>query len=189
MARRRYRKSYRRPKGRWCSNIKNVNKTATYTITAAQQVAGGTLWMSDLLAENPAQADNTVSQIYTVKNFDISFFLEYDCNSPTTTGFLDGFACYIVYVPQGFTVNNEIINTHPEWIMAMRYVGEPKNDTTEQQQFLPFRIRSRMARKLNTGDGIYFLAVGRRDPIQVATTTITLNLDTKGLVRWWTKAN
>ena len=185
MARRTRRKYYRRSRGRWCANIKNVYKVATYNLSQAQLVAGGTLWASDLLAENPAQSDNTVSQIYTTKNFDFSFYIE----SAEIANFLDGFSCYIVYVPQGFTLSNEIITTHPEWIMGVRFIGQPKEDT-QQQQNLPFRIKSRLARKLNTGDSIHFLTIGRRDPVPGATAgTFDLNLKIKGLVRWWTNAN
>lgn len=183
MAKKRYRKYYRRSRGRWSANIKNVNKTATFNLSAAEVQAGGTLWLSDLLAENPAQVDNSVSQIYTVKNIDFSFYIEYK-NAIT---FLDNFSCYIVYIPQGFTLSEDVIRTHPEWIMAMRYLGQPKGDD-QQQMHLPFRIKTRMARKLNTGDQIQFLVVGTRDPYNT-NNAIPVILDVKGLVRWWTKAN
>lgn len=183
MAKKRYRKYYRRSRGRWSANIKNVSKTATYNLQSSEVQAGGTLWISDLLAENPAQTDNTVSQTYTVKNFDFSFYVEYK-NSIT---FLDNFACYIVYIPQGFNLDQDVIRTHPEWIMAMRYIGQPEDDT-QQQYHLPFRIKTRMARKLNTGDQVHFLVTGTRDPYQTSSPQ-TVIIDVKGLVRWWTKAN
>lgn len=183
MARRRYRKFYRRSKGRWSANIKNVDKTATFNFTGAEITQGGTLWLSDLMAENPAQTDNTVSQTYTVKNFDFSFYIEHGNNLT----FLENFCCFIVYVPQGFTVDENIIKTHPEWIMAMRFIGETKNDTT-QQYYLPFRVKTRMARKLNTGDSIHFLITGVRDPYNTSTNTAVV-ISVKGIVRWWTKAN
>lgn len=184
MAKKRYRKYYRRSRGRWAANIKNVNKQASLTFSTAEMAAGGTLWMSDLLAENPAQADNSVSQIYTVKNFDFSFYIE---NDTAYNSVLDNFSCYIVYIPQGFELTNDVIRTHPEWIMAMRYIGQSKQDSQEQQ-YLPFRIKTRMARKLNTGDQIHFLVVGTRDPATYSS-AVTIKLDVKGLVRWWTKAN
>ena len=183
MARKRYRKYYRRSRGRWSANIKNVSKTATYTLGPSELQAGGTVWLSDLLAENPAQSDNSVSQIYTVKNFDFSFYLEDRNNQP----YLENFCCYIVYIPQGFTIDNDVIRTHPEWILAMRYIGQSKGDTTAQY-YLPFRIKTRMARKLNTGDAIHFLVTGSRDPYDTNATQ-TVIIDVKGVVRWWTKAN
>lgn len=186
---RRYRKYTRRSRGRWSSNIKNINKVANYSISADELSQGGTLWFSDLLTENPAQTDNSVSQTYTVKNFDFSFYIDsYIAASQINQAtLLDNFSCYIIFVPQGFTLSPDVIRTHPEWIMAMRFIGQPKADS-EQQQFLPFRIKTRMARRLNTGDAIHFLAIGTRDPFTYTLGT-ALNLQCKGLVRWWTKAN
>lgn len=101
--------------------------------------------------------------------------------------YLENFCCYIVYVPQGFTVDEDIIKTHPEWIMAMRFIGQIRGDTTSQY-YLPFRVKTRMARKLNTGDGVYFLVTGIRDP-HSTNANVNMTLYVKGTARWWTKAN
>lgn len=90
-----------------------------------------------------------------------------------------------MYVPQGMSVTVDYPQQHPEYIMAYRFIGSPENESTAAASGVrnPLRIRSRLARKLQTGDSIIFLLVG------VNTGTANLDVDIHGLVRWWTKAN
>lgn len=175
MARRRYRR-YRRRSGRWAPNITNLLSSIT---TVANSNFFGTID----LATNPAQTNQTVSQTYTVKRIELTLQLE----TPTSSGWstIENATGYIMYVPQGMTVTVDYPQQHPEYIMAYRYIGSPENESTAAASGVrnALRIRSRLARKLQTGDSIIFLLVG------VNTGTVNQDVDVHGLVRWWTKAN
>jgi len=160
-------------KGRWSANIKNIQETLDVD-------KDQTFFYNQILCENPPQAQNSVSQQYTAKNFEFTFELESTSNDELWFENLMG---YIMFVPQGYNVDDQLPFKHPEWIMAYKYYGSPKADETP----LPiFRIRTRLARRLQTGDSIIFLLIGRT---QAWEGTSKKRLNPKGLVRWWTKAN
>ena len=174
MAKRRTRK-FKRRTTRWSSNIaefSNQNLSA----------GAGVFFNSTTLATNPSQTTLGVSQIYTCKNFDINFTIE-SANSWS----LENMTAYIMFVPQGMVVDSNYNLDHPEYILNYKYLGSPTNTGTsvssESQQFQPTRLRTRMARKLQTGDGIILFIKGLNE----GTSTLSYNLS--GLVRWWTKAN
>ena len=169
MARKYYRKRYYRRKGRWSANIKNI---------ALSNNVEGNFFIYQTLCTNPVQNDNTVSQPYTVKNVEFSFMIE---NSETNKGLIEGCTIYIMYVPQGMNVDYNYPQLHPEYIMAYRYLGSPQTDGEENRN--PLKIKTRMARRLQTGDGVIFLMTG------VKGTTGAVSLGLSGIVRWWTKAN
>lgn len=179
MARRTRRKYYKR-KGRWSANIKTLTNN-TISIPSNTSFFG-----TQDLCTNPAQSDSTVSQQYTIKNIEITFELEMlNTNVAAAVECLVG---YIMYIPQGFTVTETLPNTHPEWIMAYKFIGSPTIDDTIntapiQNPRLPVRLKSRMARRLQTGDKIIFLITGNNS--YNGSGSLTVN----GLLRWWTKAN
>lgn len=180
MARRRtYRKRIRRT--RWASNLQDIAPT-TETATAGDfaNVIG--------LTTNPTQSVLSVSQIYTVKNFSIDFTLEAFGEG---AAFLEAMTAYIMYLPQGMTAGSDYHIQHPEYIMAYKYLGSPNpaasssaQASIEQQQFQPTRIRSRLSRKLNTGDSIILYIKGYNQ-----NTTGSYTYQLSGIVRWFTKAN
>ena len=92
-----------------------------------------------------------------------------------------------MFVPQGMTVTPNYNIEHPEYIMNYKYLGSPTGTGTstsaEVQQYQPFRLRTRLSRKLNTGDSVILFIKG----LNQGTGNININLS--GLVRWWTKAN
>ena len=179
----RYRKYSRRfrSKGRWSANIKTINTT----IPASQ----GSFYAAQDLCVNPSQSDSTVSQQYTVKNIELSFEIE---TTSLNSSFSDveNLVAYIMFVPQGYQVTETLPNTHPEWIMAYRFQGSPNvevgyvtNATPLQPGRQPFRVKTRMARRLQTGDKVVLLITG------TSNSETTRNLPINGIVRWWTKAN
>lgn len=168
MARRRYRR-YRRSKGRWSANIKNIDST--------QILPEGISGSSVDLCLNPPQNDLTVSQQYTVKNIELSVF----CDSDESTGYVEGVEHYIMYVPQGMQLSTDYNLQHPEYILAYYYQGNPTFDSTSMGYRL--KIKSRLARRLQTGDKIIYFWKCQRE----GSTSQTVHL--RGLVRWWTKAN
>lgn len=174
MARRRYRRYYRRKSGKWAPNIVKIASTNSAT--------PGEFYNAETLAINPVQTNTGVSQAFTCKNFEITFSLETETTN--TTAWLESVTAYIMYVPQGMNVTSAYYAEHPEYIMAYKYLGSPLYDATNQgQQFQPFKIRTRLSRKLQTGDSIILYIQGSNEN----TNSTPYNID--GVVRWWSKAN
>ena len=69
-----------------------------------------------------------------------------------------------MFVPQGMNVSTDYNIQHPEYIMNYKYLGSPTGTGTstsaEVQQYQPFRLRSRLSRKLNTGDSVILFIKG-----------------------------
>lgn len=168
MARRRSRR-FRRSSKRWSSNIQEIG--GLFSATA------GTWSNSETIIQNPVQTPSLVTQRYTVKNVEISFDID-----GVDTNYIEGITVYIMFVPQGFTVTDDYNLQHPEYIMAYKYLGSPTEDVGGQQ-YQPIRIRSRLARKLDSGDQLILFIKGTNQ----SQAPNTLRVD--GIVRWWTKAN
>lgn len=170
---RRYRRYSRRNRGRWSSNIRLINETPT------AGAPPGTFFLDITLATNPSPLPTTITQINTVKNVEFTYKTEI----PELQGsnLIEQLTGYIMYRPEGVVVTETLPITHPEWIMAYQYLGSPDVDNTNQ--YAPKRIKTRLSRRLNSGDSIIFLLTGRNDANQ----NIPININ--GLVRWWTKAN
>ena len=172
---RKTRRRYYKHRGRWCSNIQEIPQTQ-YT------VANSPFGDSITLVTNPIQATTGVSQIYTVKNIEVSMVAEIDEDDASPNDFED-LTYYIMYVPQGMNLTTDYNIEHPEYIMAYKYLGSPTLDGNQQYQ--PVKIKTRLARKLNTGDQIILFFKGRCNAGMGSNRIFRLG----GLVRWWTKAN
>lgn len=169
----RYYKKYYYKKGKWSPNI--------YTIGSSGLVAQtGNFYISQELAKNPVQTTTTISQSYTVKNVELNFELAGDSQQN-----ISGVVVYIMYAPQGITVNSSYANNHPEYIMAYRFLGKPNYLTTTSQNpgRNSIKVKSRLSRKLQTGDSIVLLIVGENTGNQGTAMQLS------GVFRWWTKAN
>lgn len=172
MARTNKRRRYYRSKGRWASNIQSLNLSGS----ASESSRFGD---SFTIAQNPGQSNSSVAQTYTVKNIEISAQLEVGDSTPAP---IEDISYYIMYVPEGYPISIDLPYNHPEWIMAYKYIGQTFGNT-QSSTYQPPKIKTRLARKLNTGDSIIFLYNGlnsSNNPHQVRLL---------GLVRWWTKAN
>lgn len=170
MARRIRRRRYYK-KAKWCPNLSDILNT---TVSAAS----GRFSATTTLTTNPNNSSSTVSQVYTVKNVEISFTIESD-----SSDYFDGVTAYIMFVPQGMNVNEDYHINHPEYIMAYKYLGSTVRTLNTGQPFQPIKVRSRLSRKLNTGDSIILYIAGQNNY------TNTASFSLSGLVRWWTKAN
>lgn len=180
MARSTRRKYYKRKSGRWAPNITKIRDQIV-----ANNVQGD-FSGNAVLCQNPTQSNARVSQAYTVKNFEITFTIEGD-TSAAMQG-LEGITAYIMYVPQSMNVTSSYYEQHPEYILNYKYLGSPAtySQTTgagEFQNFQPVRMKTRLARKLQTGDAIILYIHGTN----ATNASQTLLID--GVVRWWTKAN
>jgi len=168
----------RMKRSRWSANIQELNNQ---TLPAHSGQWSGTM----TLATNPTQNVLGVSNIYTVKNFDINFTIE-STNNIDGANALEAITAYIMFVPQGMNIDEHYNTNHPEYILNYKYLGSPPGTTTagaELQQFQPFRIRTRLSRKLQTGDSVILFLKGTN------TSSTDVNVFISGLIRWWTKAN
>lgn len=181
MARRRYRRYYKRKSGSWAANIQEVGNNLN--------ASTGTWSAAETIMTNPTQQNTFVSQTFTVKNIEISFNIDYESSTGGMGNYIEGVTAYIMFVPQGMDVTNDYNLQHPEYIMTYKYLGSPSNEYTgsgsqlANQQYQPFRVKSRLSRKLQTGDSIILFLKG----VNQSQTEIIFRLS--GLIRWWTKAN
>lgn len=137
------------------------------------------------LTSNPAQSDDSVSIKYTVKNINLQLELE---SNEGFAGTVENLQAYVMFIPQGFIPTGtpgayaDVPFQHPEWIMAHRFYGSAQLDASTHG-FPPVRLRSRLARKLDTGDRVVVIILGNN------TGTTSQTLDYRGLVKYNTKAN
>lgn len=172
------RRRYYRSKGRWSANIKPL------VDQSIQAAANSSFYGTIDLCQNPAQTDSTVSQQYTVKNVELNSEIEFDSNNSSgSQAQIESLIAYIMYVPQGMVVTETYSSFHPEYILAMRFLGSPNSDTAGPGRN-PLRIKTRLARRLQTGDKIILLVTGFNQ-----NTSNTSTLKFNGLIRWWTKSN
>lgn len=171
------RKYYKRRSSKWASNIQEIHQLIS---TPAVQ---DDFHYSASLITAPPQQNALATQRYTVKNLEISFNIT--SGNSNSLYQLDGICVYVMFVPQGYILTTDFNLQHPEYILAYKYLGSPSNDSSDSasQQYQPIRIRSRLARKLDTGDNIILFIKGTN------TSTESRSFRIAGLVRWWTKAN
>lgn len=170
MARIRRRRYYRK-KASWSSRIQELN-------ISENAAAGGTFFIQRDLVTNPPQADNNISQKFTVKNIRAELETQITTTNPAAVNFM---RAYVMFVPQGVTIEANLPLNHPEWIMAYRWIGSAVLNSTPY--FPALKLSSRLARKLDTGDRITFLIIGDNNDTQAT------GLNCNGLVRYNTKAN
>lgn len=168
-----YRKRYRRfrKSGRWSSNMGVVDQAINIPV--------GEFFASIDLAANPQQTTSTVSQQYTVKNVEFSY--KFELNNIDENRDVEMLQMYIMYIPQGFDITLNTVTQHPEWIMNYQFIGNPDSDGIQRYQ--PRKIKTRLARKLQTGDSIKLLVMGNNK------SNSTIGGNCSGVIRWWTKAN
>lgn len=172
--RRRYR-NYKK-NTRWSANLRNI---------LVQNIAApgtSTFQSNTTLCSNPPQATDMVTTVYTVKN------IEFNGNiivtgTGATTNRIEDITAYIMYVPQGMTVGPDYDQNHPEYILAMKYYGKPQYITPDLPFNNPIRVKTRLARKLQSGDSIILYIKG------VNLNTVSYSLEYSGITRWWTKSN
>jgi len=180
MARRSYRRYRRFRRGtKWSANLQEIGTTS---IVAAEN---STFWQSFVLSFNPTQVNTAVSQVFTVKNLEVSFYI--DSGLTNALNHIEDVAAYIMFVPQGMNVTETYNTQHPEYIMAYKFLGGPSSDvqsSTVGQQYQPTKIRTRLSRKLQSGDNVILFIKGNN-----TSSSEPLSFQFHGLVRWWTKAN
>lgn len=183
MSRRTRRKYYKRRSRSWSPNIDQIVHSFNVTNT-------GQFSEAYTLAINPSlTGPTTISQVFTVKNIEASFVFE--ANELANT--LEALTFFIMYIPDGFDYDvSNLPQIHPEWIMNYKFIGSPTYEQPVEgqqpapsQQYQPVRVRTRLSRRLHSGDRIILYAQGYRQ----GTSTTSIPVTITGMVRWWTKAN
>lgn len=178
---RRYRKYSRRGRAKYAANLQEIGTTS---IVFPQGAEDGPWSRSFTLAFNPTQINTAVSQVFTVKNFEVTFEVSTNALTGTVGQYVEDIVAYIMFVPQGMTVTENYNLQHPEYVMAYKFLGSPVADNpTSLAQ--PARVRTRLSRKLQSGDSVILFLKGNL----VGSPTSQINLEFHGLARWWTKAN
>ena len=177
---RRYRKYSRRSHAKWAANLQEIGTTTI------QAPSNSTFFSTFTLSFNPTQVNTAVSQVYTVKRIECSFYI--DSFDQASAIHIEDVAAYIMFVPQGMNVTKEYNIQHPEYIMAYKFLGSPStelsNTSAQGQQYQPIKVSTRLSRKLNSGDSVILFIKGNN-----TNTSSSASFDFHGLVRWWTKAN
>lgn len=171
------RRRFYRSRSRWSANIKTLTN---FQIPAPSD---SSFFGTTELCLNPIQQSTTVSQPFTVKNIELSFELE---TGTTSNNLIENMIAYIMFVPQGMTITETYPNQHPEYIMAYRFYGSPNLDNNAEINInagKAFRLKTSMARRLQTGDSVVLLVTGTNNA--TSSNAVILN----GIVRWWTKSN
>ena len=150
MARKSRYRRYRR--GRWSSNITELNNIQL-------SFENGISSQTATLVTNPVQSNLSTSQVYTIKNVELNFLI--DAFATSSLAGLDNINVYIMFVPQGMNVSSDYNLQHPEYIMAHRMQGGPTADS--DQKYQPLKIKTRLARRLNTGDSIIVFIKAHND--------------------------
>lgn len=183
MARRRYRRYFRRRRKIWSSRLQNFDGSQLAGVNSAYIIYQN-------LCTNPAQNTDTVSNKYTVKNIHCQIELEVDKAVANNPG-VENLQAYIMFIPQGYIPTGvpgayaDVPFQHPEWIMAYRFYGSPNpNLNATTPGFPPVRLYSRLARKLDTGDRVVLIVLGQNNDSASSHT-----LYYRGLVKYNTKAN
>lgn len=178
MAKRTYYRRRRYRRKIWSTRIKNFSGNQLAT-------GGSNFVIYQNLCTNPAQTDDTVSNKYTVKNINLQLELS---NNSTASGYVENLQAFVVFVPQGYIPTGvpaayaDLPYDHPEWIMAHRFYGSAFSDNSPY--YSPLRLHTRLSRKLDTGDRIVVIILGRNTNSSQSQT-----IDYQGLVKYNTKAN
>lgn len=166
---------YKKRKEKWSPNINEFSSNITFP--------GNSVTVFDTtICTNPIQNSTIVPQIFTVKNIEITFYCE---GSVVGTKNIDDLCAYIMFIPQGYQITENTNIEHPEWILNYKFLGSTYVEDNTEKIFnytIPFRVKSRLSRRLNTGDKVVLLLKGSNSG-----SVVTVQFH--GLMRWWTKAN
>ena len=145
----RYRKTKKyiiRKRTKYSPNILDIGPD-TITFPSA-----GWFGTSITLATNPTQSNLTTSSVTKVKNFEVAIDFTTGINNQLN---VENLQFYIMFVPEDMAVDTNYPLRHPEYILAYRYYGGPGIENTSGPTFeKTFKVRTRMARNLNTGDKV-----------------------------------
>ena len=142
MQRYRYKKSYKNvyPRKRWASNIVTFNTLLTLNNGVKSASATETLCINSAQNANPTPVIVKFGRV-KVKG-DVR--TDIDNNNNYVSGIM-----YVVFCPQGMTVDQLLIDNHPEYILGWTQISLDSGNS--------FTFSSSLKRNLNSGDKIAIL--------------------------------
>lgn len=170
----------RAPKKKWGSNMIGVDLLVSNT---EQATSNG--YHAVTLAANKSEVNAPTPVIVKTGNFKLQGDLRY-VGSGSGAGASNA-TLYIVFVPQGMEPTNYVsatalVNNHPEWIMAWRYLESSIVVGTQVVDTNRFSVSSRLKRNLNSGDSIFAILV-------VSNLPPGHQCGVQGMCQFWTCAN
>lgn len=173
--RRRYRTIVRAPKKKWASNIKN-----TFI-----QTSGDATKQFGVVALVQNSTDSTYPTPVILKTGNVKVQGDYRVVTSSTGGHAE-VSLYVVFIPEGTSLTTaveaeQVIQNHPEWIMAWRYLGDNQTSSASAENNDRFSFSSRMKRNLNSGDSVRMLCIVNG----YAVTSVSVNFT----AQYWTCAN
>lgn len=178
MPRRYYRKRsvVVRPKKKWGSNIFNFNMTT--------QGTGSLQGASNDLVVNSTSTSTPTPIIIKAGNFKVQGDAYFVAGAAAQIEL----SLYVVYLPEGVAPTNAdqfktLITSHPEWILAWKYISANRVPQAATDQSLSFSLSSRLKRNLNSGDKIVLLGLA------VSVGNVITSANFAGMCQYWTCAN
>lgn len=121
------------------------------------------------IASNMPNINTYAPPVMKVKHASVT--LHPSCNlNNFQSNFIRQSILYIVFVPQGQVLTFQVLEQHPEWILAK------KPFTVSNQQTIPTTLTTYLTKNLNTGDTIQFavyIQSAAQNPINMTGTYIT----------------
>ena len=182
--RRRYTRTIvRAPRKKWCSNMLDINISASSINQGTQEQPVWTLSSGTDLAVN--KTESTAPSPVVVKTG--NFKLQADFVGNNFTSGSDMTMC-ICYVPEGVTPIGaasikDLMIKHPEWIIAWKKVDLDIDSNGAVTATNKITLSSRLKRNLNSGDKISMFL------FSTSGCTSSSMLIIRGMCQFWTCAN
>ena len=164
-----YRRYYKRmyPKKKWASNIiqRNTLVTLANSVTAADA--------HETICLNAPQSGTPTPTLLKFGRLKVKGDIRTDLNS--SANYVSG-VMYVVYAPQGMTVDNLLIQNHPEYILGWTQISLDSGNS--------FSFSSALKRNLNSGDSISIVFLVN----SVNSVAQTRNFNFYYTVQFWTSS-
>lgn len=134
-----YKRAYKKmyPRKRWASNIFTANTLVTLSSGSKES------YQTYVLCENSAQNATPTPVLVKFGRLKVKGDIRTDLASDNN--YVSG-TMYVVFSPQGMTVNPSLISNHPEYIIGWTQISLDSGNT--------FSFTSALKRNLNSGDSI-----------------------------------
>lgn len=191
-----------KPKKKWATNIRNVRFDTLDDTTVS--LAASQVGAARVLCANSIEVDDglTVSPTPTIVKTG-NYKIQCDASVTTSSAVFVRLMLYIMYIPEGvfipssadtpkqryeadFISLKNIVNRHPEWILAWRQFGADFINSSANLERVSFS--SRLKRNLNSGDQICAVILANEDVIVGEVGPIT-RVMINGTCQFWTCNN
>ncbi|AUX80740.1 capsid protein [Cattle blood-associated circovirus-like virus] len=182
MSRRYYSRRTRviRPKKKWASNFRQLTGLTSATV--------------NVRPKSQAASTHLIRVWYILKvKGDMRLYIT--ASSSIFSAQFASCVAYIMYLPEGAAASIEMIQSHPEWIMAWSPInvnmGTVSTSQPQDQNVEKFSMSSRLKRNLNSGDKIILVIdlVFTPEPTEPSEVPLNISYQPAIGVQYWTCAN